>query len=141
MKNETATNSVFINGRNQIIEMLQHMTPQEKGRILKLIRIKNPILADELQSKSFSFHDLVNLSTQDITKLANSIKPAIFGMALKGLDVKMQKKFLSILPRDYAEAAYGTMTTFYNNEKDLGARAKNKILETFQKVFYTGKII
>ncbi|MBI2521649.1 MAG: hypothetical protein HYV97_14635 [Bdellovibrio sp.] len=129
MKNSNQNPSVFINGRAQIIEMLQLMDPVEKEKIIKLIRIKNPVLAEELHSKSISFFDIQNLSTESLERLANIVKPAIFGMALKGLAANVQKKFLVSLPREYAEQAYQTMTTYYANEKDLATRARNKVLE------------
>ncbi|OFZ14408.1 MAG: hypothetical protein A2X86_06065 [Bdellovibrionales bacterium GWA2_49_15] len=140
MKNSNQNASVFINGRAQIIEMLQLMDPSEKEKILKLIRIKNPVLAEELHSKSISFFDIQNLSEEGLERLSGVIKPAIFGMALKGLAANVQKKFLSSLPREFAEQAYQTMTTYYTNEKELGARARAKVLEIASSQAFRGKI-
>ncbi len=139
MKNNNPAASVFINGRAQIIEMLQLMDSSEKEKILKLIRIKNPILAEELHSKSISFFDIQNLPEQELVRLAGAIKPAIFGMALKGLAANVQKKFLSSLPREFAEQAYQIMITSYSNEKDLAARARAKVLEIASQRATRGK--
>ena len=140
MKNSNQNASVFINGRAQIIEMLQLMDSAEKEKILKLIRIKNPVLAEELHSKSISFFDIQHLSEESLERLAGVIKPAIFGMALKGLSANVQKKFLSSLPREFAEQAYQTMITYYTNEKDLAGRARSKVLETASSQAFRGKI-
>lgn len=140
MKDGNQGSAIFLNGRAQIIEMLQHMGPEEKGRILKLIKIKNPILAEELYAKSISFLDIQFLSVDDLRKIAISVKPAIFGMALKNLDAKIQKKFLSSLPREYAESAFEIMSNFYTNEKDLAAKARLKILEIAAKITIRSRI-
>ena len=48
MEANNSTNSIFINGKAQIIEMLQHMPREERSRLLKNLKIRNPQLAEEL---------------------------------------------------------------------------------------------
>lgn len=119
---------VFLNGKAQIIEMLQLMSKQEKDRILSNIKMRNPSLADELMERSFSFSSLENLRENDMYLITKNVQPQILGVALKNQKSELQRRILSIAPRDYAEEAYQTMTKSISNEKELVKRAQNKII-------------
>lgn len=122
---------LFINGRAQVIEMLEYMTAQERERLIKNIRLRNPQLANELMEKSISFEDVLRLNTQNLEVIFKYITPQIFGLALKGLTTDNQKKLLSIAPRNYAEAAYEIMIKSLPNEKRDCQRAQNKVVSVF----------
>lgn len=59
MENDN-TGNVFINGRAQILEMFQYLTQEERERLLKQIRPRNPQLADEIMETSISFKSMVD---------------------------------------------------------------------------------
>ena len=57
---------VFINGKAQVLEMLQYLTPEEKERLIRQIRPRNPQLADEMMETSITFELLPKLPSQVI---------------------------------------------------------------------------
>lgn len=124
----TSENGIFINGKAQIIEMLQLMTPQEKNKILGHIKLKNPGLASELEEKSFSFKDLFNLKAEHLKMIFEITNPPILGIGIRSLPNDLQRKILSLVPRQYAEIAFTWMTKSLSDEgRDIG-RAQEKIM-------------
>lgn len=122
---------LFINGRAQVIEMLEFMTFSEREKLIKNIRLRNPQLADELMEKSFTFVDLVKLNTENIQVIFKYITPQIFGLALKNLSNEDKRRLLSIAPREYAEPAYEIMVKNIANEARDTHRAQAKIISVF----------
>ncbi|HLE11257.1 MAG: hypothetical protein A2504_10755 [Bdellovibrionales bacterium RIFOXYD12_FULL_39_22] len=119
---------VFINGKAQIIEMMQYLRQDERERILKQIKIRNPVLADELVERSITFENLSSLSDVDLRKIFTHISAPILGIALKGVSVDFQRRLLGIVPRDYAEQAFSTLVAPIENEARDSRRAQNKIV-------------
>jgi flagellar motor switch protein FliG len=123
---------IFINGKGQIIEMLQRVSSKEKARILRNLHLKNPYLAEELSKKSLSFQEIKNLHDDVIKKALNQIDPAILGVAIKNSDESLQRKFLKLSPtRAYTEKAYYYLSNPLSNETRIIERARNKVLEQF----------
>ena len=125
---EAQENSVFLNGKAQVIEMLQYLNADERERILKHIRIKNPTLADELVTKSVNFDSISAISDNDLKQIFEYINPAILGLALKTVSSELQRRILSIAPRQYAEEAYGILVTPLANEMRDCKKAQTKIV-------------
>lgn len=124
---------VFINGRAQIIEMLQHMGQDEKRKLLANIKHRNPVLADELMEQSFTFGNLINLSDNNLNVLIANTPATIMGMALKNNNPEFQKRVLSMAPRNYAEEAYQVMVGQLKNEEHV-SRARNKVLSLLMQL-------
>tara|TARA_R110002049_G_scaffold58651_3_gene159320 strand:- start:100 stop:507 length:408 start_codon:yes stop_codon:yes gene_type:complete len=121
--------SVFINGRAQIIEMLQIMPTAEKEKLLKNIRARNPQMAQELMVQSLTFDQVARLGDDDLLALIEAVRPVVWGVALKGQKPEFQRRVLSVAPRGYAEEAYGFLTATLQNEKRDVKRAQSKIIE------------
>ncbi len=132
MENNSA--SVFLNGKAQIIEMLQHMPREERAKLLKNIKIRNPQLAEELTQHSYTFSDISLLSDQELKMIFNFVTAPIVGMALKDVERSLQRRLLSLADRNYAEEAYRVMTTSFPTEKRDSKRAQNKIIEILSKM-------
>ncbi len=120
---------VFLNGRGQIIEMFKLLTAEEKERLLKVIKLKNPQLAGELVQETLTFDSIELVGERELSLLFNRVKPAVWGLALKGTKKSFQHKVLSTAPRDYAEKAYEVMVAAVDNERLNNQRAQKKILE------------
>jgi flagellar motor switch protein FliG len=118
---------VFINGRAQILEMFQYLTSEERNRLLRQIRMRNPGLADEIMQTALTYESLATLHEEAIERVLSYCKAPILGVALKSLNVKDQRKILSVCPRDFAEEAYKVMTTRLSNETRDVERACSKI--------------
>ncbi|MAF77357.1 MAG: hypothetical protein CME63_00245 [Halobacteriovoraceae bacterium] len=119
--------NVFINGRAQILEMFQYLNPEEKERLLKQIRIKNPQLAAEIAETSIQFKNITTLNDDEITRIISYIKAPILGVALKALKVNEQRRVLSLCSREFAEEAFKVMSTRLANENRDVERACAKI--------------
>lgn len=128
--NNNTASGVFINGKAQIIEMLQHMPREERARLLKNLKIRNPQLAEELTEQCFTFNDLDNLSDNELTMIFQYVSAPILGMALKNVERSFQRRLLSLANREYAEEAFRVLKTAYSTEKRDIKRAQNKIIET-----------
>lgn len=129
MEKTNSQSGVFLNGKNQIIEMLQLLPREERVKLLNNIKSRNPQMAEELMAKSFSFNDISSLSDNELSVIFRHIKAPVLGMALKNLDRIFQRRLLSLAEREYAEEAFRVMTTTYVNEKTDCKRAQNRILE------------
>lgn len=125
---------IFLNGKGQVIKMLQSMEINERKNLINLIKKKNPQLANELSQNSVNFNDFSRLETNEIINITKYIHPTILGMALKNLPVESQRKILTIIDKKYAEEAFITMNTFFKNQDQNIKRAQNKILETLSKI-------
>lgn len=121
--------NIFINGRAQIIEMLQIMPSAEKEKLLKNIRARNPQMAQELMVQSLTFDQVARLGDEDLLALIEAVRPVVWGVALKAQKSEFQRRVLSLAPREYAEEAYGFLKATLQNEKRDVKRAQNKIIE------------
>ncbi len=131
---ESNSASVFINGKAQIIEMLQHMPREERIKLLKNIKLRNPQLAEELTQHSYTFSDISMLSDNELKMIFSYVSAPIVGMALKEVERSFQRRLLSLAERAYAEEAYRIMTTTFPTEKRDTKRAQNKIIEILSKI-------
>jgi flagellar motor switch protein FliG len=125
--NDNVEGNVFINGRAQILEMFQYLNSEERERLLKQIKIKNPQLAAEIVESSIQFKDIIQLSDDDISLILSHVKAPILGVALKSLKVNEQRRVLSLCSRDFAEDAFKVMSTRLVNEARDIERACAKI--------------
>lgn len=132
--NNNPNSGVFINGKAQIIEMLQHMPREERTKLLKNLKVRNPQLAEELSEQCFTFNDLDSLSDYELQMIFNYISAPILGMALKNVERQFQRRLLSLAERAYAEEAFRVMKTPFANEKRDTKRAQNKIIETLSSL-------
>jgi flagellar motor switch protein FliG len=130
MEANNSNQGVFINGKAQIIEMLQHMPRDERSKLLKNLKVRNPQLAEELSESCFTFNDLDSLNDYELQMIFNYISAPILGMALKNIERAFQRRLLSLASRDYAEEAFKVLKTPYSNEKRDIKRAQHKIIET-----------
>ena len=128
MENETTDKGIFINGKKQIIEMLQYMNEGERKKLLQNICARNAVMGKELSEQSFSFNDLVHTSESSLNKIFQDFNPAIIGLALYNTSSELQRKVLSAIPRDTAEAAFEVMGQNLNLKQSECKRAQEKII-------------
>lgn len=122
---------VFLNGKAQIIEMLEIMSATERQKLLNNIRLRNPKLANELMEKSLNFTDLDRLEDFDLKKIISETNPQIMGLALKSAPVNFQRRVLGLCERQYAIETYDIMIKRIENEKRDSQRAQGRILGAF----------
>lgn len=127
---ENKEQGIYINGKQQVIEMLQYMENSERQKLLDNIKMRNAVMARELSEQSLSFKDLLRLPTHHVQTIFQKHNPAIIGLALFELPVTLQKKALQSLDRDIAEKAFSVMSSDLTNKKVECKRAQNKIVQT-----------
>ncbi len=120
---------IYINGKGQIVELLQHMEQTEKAKLLRNLRNRNPVLAKELSEQCFSYENIWALDDENLSKILSNVKPVILGLALATSNLKNQKRALALVPRDQALKAYDVMTKDLSNNRRECARAQEKIME------------
>ncbi|HXH73400.1 MAG TPA: FliG C-terminal domain-containing protein [Bacteriovoracaceae bacterium] len=129
MTQKNPENGIFINGKKQVIELLQRMDGPDKARLLKNLRVRNPILAKELTESCISFESLWDLDDQALKTVLSQSQPAVLGLALSLVHVKNQRKALSLVSREMAMKAYDIMQKDLSGSRNECHRAQNKILE------------
>lgn len=125
----TEKNGIYINGKGQIIELLQHMEQNEKARLLRNLKNRNPVLAKELSEQCFSYNNLWALDDENLGKIFSGVKPVVLGLALSLSNLKNQKRALSLIPREMALKAYEIMMKDLSQNQRECARAQDKIME------------
>ena len=128
MEKNESTGGVFINGKAQVIEMLQFMKGEEKDRLLKNIKARNPSLAEELMEQSFTFAHINNLTNHDLSTLMDHVEAPVLGVALKNQNPEFQRRVLSLVQREFAEEAFSVMNKNLNNENEMIKKAQNKVI-------------
>lgn len=120
---------IFLNGRQQIIEMLQFMEEGEKRKLLDNIQKRNAVMARELSEQSFSFKNLFSLDKDQLYKILSRTNPAIIALALYPLEISLQRKALSSIERPAAEKAFEIMNNDLSGKKQEIKRAQDKIIQ------------
>lgn len=129
MSQKTAENGIFINGKRQVIELLQQMDAADKSRLLKNLRVRNPALAKELTESCISFESIWDLDDSGLKTLVSQIQPTILGLALSLVHVKNQRRALGLIPREMALKAFDIMQKDLTSNRSECIRAQQKILE------------
>ncbi len=130
MSQKNAENGgVFINGKNQVIELLQRMDATDKKKLLKNLRVRNPALAKELTEACLSFESIWDLDDESLKTVVSQVQPAILGLALSLVHVKNQRRALSMISRDMALKAFDIMQKDLTSNRNECFRAQAKILE------------
>lgn len=129
MTAKTNENGIFINGKRQVIELLQQMDAPDKARLLKNLRVRNPSLAKELTESCISFESIWDLDDQGLKTIVSQVQPAILGLALSLVHVKNQRRALGLIPRDTAVRAFEVMQKDLSSHRSECHRAQSKILE------------
>lgn len=129
MSQNNAENGVFINGKKQVIELLQRMDAADKARLLKNLRIRNPVLAKELTESCISFESIWDLDDQCLKTVVSQVQPTILGLALSLVHVKNQRRALSLISREMALRAFDIMRKDLSGNRHECRKAQSKILD------------
>lgn len=129
MSQNNSENGIFINGKKQVIELLQKMDSADKARLLKNLRTRNPSLAKELTESCLSFESIWDLDDECLKTVVSQIQPAILGLALSLVHVKNQRRALSLISREMALKAFDIMQKDLTSNRNECIRAQHKILE------------
>lgn len=118
----------YINGKKQVIELLQHLEGDERQKLLRNIGMRNAAMAKELSEQSFSFKDLLSADQETLSKIASVTTPAIIGLALYLTPKSFQRKMLSSMERTRAEQAFNVMSRDLSDKRQECIKAQNKVL-------------
>lgn len=129
MSQKNAENGIFINGKRQVIELLQKMDAGDKARLLKNLRTRNPVLAKELTESCISFESIWDLDDECLKTVVSQVQPTILGLALSLVHVKNQRRVLSLISREMALKAFDIMQKDLTSNRHECSKAQTKILE------------
>ncbi len=129
MTAKTNENGIFINGKGQVIELLQQMNAADKARLLKNLRVRNPTLAKELTESCISFESIWDLDDGGLKTIVSQVQPAILGLALSLVHTKNQRRALGLIPRESAVRAFEIMQKDLTSNRSECMRAQQKILD------------
>jgi flagellar motor switch protein FliG len=129
MSQNSNENGIFINGKKQVIELLQRMDSADKAKLLKNLRSRNPVLAKELTESCISFESIWDLDDGGLKTVVSQIQPTILGLALSLVHVKNQRRVLGLIPREMALKAFDIMQKDLTSNRNECHRAQQKILE------------
>lgn len=129
MSQNNSENGIFINGKKQVIELLQRMDSADKAKLLKNLRSRNPVLAKELTESCISFESIWDLDDGGLKTVVSQIQPTILGLALSLVHVKNQRRVLGLIPREMALKAFDIMQKDLTSNRNECFRAQQKILE------------
>jgi flagellar motor switch protein FliG len=130
MSQKNAENGgIFINGKKQVIELLQKMDAGDKARLLKNLRTRNPVLAKELTESCISFESIWDLNDECLKTVVSQIQPTILGLGLSLVHVKNQRRVLALISREQAIRAFDIMQKDLTANRNECFRAQAKILE------------
>jgi flagellar motor switch protein FliG len=140
MSEKNTENGIFINGKRQVIELLQTMDGPDKARLLKNLRLRNPSLAKELTESCISFESIWDLDDGALKTLVSQVQPAVLGLALSLVHTKNQRRALSLISRQMAIKAFDILQKDLTGNRNECHRAQQKILELALNL-HRGKII
>lgn len=126
---ETDQKGYYINGKKQVIELLQCMEGEERRKLLRNIGVKNASMAKELSEQSYSFKDLLAADEESLSKVMSVTAPAIIGLALYLTPRSFQRRVLGSMERTRAEQAFNVMGRDLSDKKQECLKAQNKVLQ------------
>ncbi len=129
MMSQKTENGIFINGKQQVVELLQRMDAGDKAKLLRNLRTRNPALAKELTESCISFESIWDLDDGALKTIVSQIQPTIIGLALSLVHTKNQRRVLSLVPREMALKAFDIMQKDLTSSRNECIRAQQKILE------------
>jgi flagellar motor switch protein FliG len=129
MTQKNNENGIFINGKRQVIELLQRMESADKATLLRNLRNRNPSLAKELTESCICFDSIWDLDDEALKSVVTQTQPAILGLALNLVSVKNQRRALSLLPRVQALKAFEIMQKDLTGSRSECQRAQHKVME------------
>ncbi len=129
MSQNSAENGIFINGKRQVIELLQRMDGPDKAKLLKNLRNRNPTLAKELTESCISFESIWDLDDEGLRTVVSQVQPAILGLALSLVHTKNQRRALGLISRQMAIKAFDIMQKDLTSNRNECHRAQQKIVE------------
>lgn len=134
-KNAEPKSATYLDGRKQVIDLLRYLPQDEKNKLLKNLKIKNPEVANSLIEEGISYGQVEGLSDERIQILMKYITPQLFGMALKNSSRKLIQRVLTLAERDYAEISYDILISFVDDAPKKSKMAQDKIINTAIRLF------
>lgn len=125
----TERKGYYINGKEQVIELLQHLDGEERQKLLRNISLRNASMAKELSEQSLSFKDILAANTESLSKIMQVTTPAIIGLALYLTPRAFQRKALGAMDRTRAEQAFNVMSRDLSDKRAECMKAQNKLVQ------------
>jgi len=125
---------IIINGRAQVIELLKKLPSENKEKILKSVRQKNPKLAKELSMYTVTFDTFFELEEDKLNIVLPYISNRILALALKSMDHHGQRKILRSLAKSRAMEVFSIIRADTGPLQD-SMKARDKIAQILGSLF------
>lgn len=133
-------NQIYINGKQQAVDLLRFLPSSERTKLLKGIKGRNVTLYRELMELCFDFSQLSDWPDEALAQVLKWARPALIGIALKGEDRNFQRRSLSLMPREKAEKAWDFLTRDLSvSQQDLD-RAKSNLGQYALSLLQAGRV-
>ncbi len=131
---------VYLNGRKQVIDLLQSMSADQRSTLLRHMQMKNPSLTKQLSEESLSFKDIDRLDDDQLRRIFQNVNPSITGLALYMTPTSFQKRCLKIMNRQDAEKAFNILSQNLTGKREQCKRAQSKVLQVAISLSRSGTI-
>jgi len=121
----TAQKQEQVGGIESVVKVINQLDRSTEKSILRELSIRDPELAEEINSRLFVFEDITEISDQHIQLVIREVEMKELAMALKGVDKNLYDTFA----RNMSERARAVL----DEEMESLGRMKLKIVEEAQK--------
>lgn len=92
-----ANGPVRVDGTEAAVGLLKAIKPEDEKAIFEELRERDAALADDLESRMFTFEDIGRLQAREIQLIMREVNSELLAVALKSADPKLQKAMLDNL--------------------------------------------
>lgn len=119
---------IVINGRAQVVDILNRLPEEHKNKILRSLKGKNSSLAHELSWQTLTFQGISQAKDEQLKVLLEYISSPIIAIAIQDQSVEIQKKFLNHISRDRAKEVFQQLKSTRAASVNI-KKAQNKMVE------------
>lgn len=86
-------------GKYRLRQILEKLSGDDKRELLRLVKDRNPVVADDLNSLVVLFDDMLVLDEQILGRIFGDLDTEIIATAMVHLDATLQRKVIETLPK------------------------------------------
>lgn len=131
--------STSVEGARQVAEILNRL-PESRGRMVELLRTRDPAVADEIERSMYDFFILSRQSEATLLRIMESVPIDEWAIALKGAEAPMRDAFLRAMPRRQAQSFEDTMRRTGPVPRSRIEEARRQIMAQVKELANAGEI-
>lgn len=128
-----------IGGMHKILEIIESLNFKAKEKLIENLKLENPLLAQEVRSKTLLIDDLNQLSDRDLSVLISAIKLDDWVYIFHEIKGSLQERIMNLMPEDMRKVIE-EKTTFASVEQAQIENAIEKLIFTARDLIKKGMI-